>query len=323
MSAFSVIFGAVVGISLGLTGGGGAIFAVPLLVYGLGVPAREAVGVSLVSVGLTSLTGFLRKWHKGEAELPTGLMFAAAGMLGAPIGNWLASLLPESVLMLLLAGLMLTIAGRMWSQGRRPAQQTLACLPVESSAVQSADYRADRPGCQRDAAGRLILNTRCALLLLLAGLGAGILSGLLGVGGGFIIVPALMLFSRMSMSHAVGTSLMVISLVSASGVASQLLSGQQIPAAVTALFVLGGLIGLWLGQSVGQRLPVSVLQQTFAVSILLVAIFVIFKNLLHHESPPSQHKTHSTSAPEQVLISDVFPPLAGPAGQLPLSERLL
>lgn len=80
-------FGSIVGLSLGLTGGGGAVFAVPLLAYGMGVPgaARRRAAISLVSVGLTSFVGFLGKWlRKGEAELRTGLLFAVAGMLGAP-----------------------------------------------------------------------------------------------------------------------------------------------------------------------------------------------------------------------------------------------
>src|SRR6188768_726228 len=106
MALLSLIFGAVVGLSLGLTGGGGAIFAVPLLVYGLGVDAREAVAISLAAVGATSFVGFLHRWKLDEVELRTGLLFAIAGMLGAPVGTWIASLIPESTLLLLFAGLM-------------------------------------------------------------------------------------------------------------------------------------------------------------------------------------------------------------------------
>ena len=95
----SLLFGAVVGLSLGLTGGGGAIFAVPLLVYGLGVPAREAVAISLAAVGATSFVGFLHRWKLGEVELRTGLLFAIAGMVGAPVGTWIAGFLPEAVLL--------------------------------------------------------------------------------------------------------------------------------------------------------------------------------------------------------------------------------
>lgn len=279
MTWLSLLFGSIVGLSLGLTGGGGAIFAVPMLAYGLGVPAREAVGISLVAVGITSFAGFLGKWRKGEAELRTGLLFAVAGMLGAPAGAWIARQIPETWLMLMFSGLMLTIAWTMWQKSSRAAGQSQVCIPVEISRQQPDGYAIDGPSCQRNPAGQLILTSRCARLLLLVGVASGILSGMFGVGGGFIIVPALILFSSMSMSRAVGTSLMVISLVSASGIASQVWSGQSITFSITALFVVGGLLGLGLGQMVSHRLSASMLQRVFSVAILMVAVFVIAKNL--------------------------------------------
>lgn len=279
MTMLSILFGAIVGVSLGLTGGGGAIFAVPMLAYGLGLPAREAVGISLVSVGLTSLVGFLQKWKHGEAEIRTGLIFAFAGMLGAPLGAWVARQIPEPILMLLFAGLMITIAVVMWRKGRRSFGAAPVCVPVEPKRVAASDYRTDGPRCQRDASGTLILTSRCARLLMLTGVFAGVLSGMFGVGGGFIIVPSLIVFSSMSMSRAVGTSLMVIALVSASGVVSLISAGQSFQPEVTALFVVGGLIGLLVGQRISHRLSASTLQKTFSVAILFVAMFVLFKNL--------------------------------------------
>lgn len=275
----SLLFGSIVGLSLGLTGGGGAVFAVPLLAYGMGMSAREAVAISLVSVGLTSFVGFLRKWRKDEAELRTGLLFAVAGMLGAPVGTSIGRQIPETWLMLMLSGLMLTIAWKMWQKSGRGAAKSQVCIPVEVSGLQPESYAKDGPSCQRDVAGQLILTSRCARLLLLVGVASGILSGMFGVGGGFIIVPALILFSSMSMSRAVGTSLMVISLVSLSGIGSQLWIGQSISLGITALFVTGGLLGLGLGQSVAHRLSASMLQRVFSVAILLVAVFVVVKNL--------------------------------------------
>jgi len=88
MVAWSPVFGVIVGFALGLTGGGGSIFAVPMLVYGLAVAPREAIGVSLAAVGATALVGALRRLRAGEVELGTGLLFAVAGMLGAPLGAW-------------------------------------------------------------------------------------------------------------------------------------------------------------------------------------------------------------------------------------------
>ena len=269
MSLLSFIFGAVVGLSLGLTGGGGAIFAVPLLVYGLHLPTREAVGISLAAVGATSLVGFLHRWRSGQVEIRTGLLFAVAGMFGAPIGSWIAGLLPEAVLLSLFAGLMVMVAIRLWQQAN-PEGQNAACLTPDD---------VDGPTCQRDATGALILTSHCAVLLLLVGVLTGILSGLFGVGGGFVIVPALVLFSRMSIHRAIGTSLLVIALVSVSGVASHLWAGRAISPEITGLFVLGGIGGLFVGQQIGRRLSGPVLQKVFAVAILAVAAFVVVRNV--------------------------------------------
>lgn len=270
MTPLSLIFGAIVGLSLGLTGGGGAIFAVPLLIYGLGRETREAVGISLAAVGTTSFVGFLHRWKLGQVEIRTGLLFAIAGMMGAPIGTWIAGFLPETVLMLSFSGVMVIVAVRLWQQASRSAMPVVSCATTEQS---------DGPTCQRDAAGVLILNSRCAVLLLIVGVLTGVLSGVFGVGGGFVIVPALVLFSGMSIHRAVGTSLMVIALVSVSGVGSQLWAGRTIDPVVTALFVIGGIAGLMAGQQIGRRLSGLALQKVFVVAILAVAAFVIVRNL--------------------------------------------
>lgn len=273
MSPLSLIFGAVVGLSLGLTGGGGAIFAVPLLVYGIGLPAKEATAVSLAAVGATSLVGFLYRWRRGEVEPRTGMLFAIAGMVGAPIGTWVASLLSEQLLLLLFAGLMLVVATKMWrNAAAAPAIGSDGCYDPDA---------ADGSACRRDPAGLLILTTRCAAVLLLVGVVTGALAGLFGVGGGFVIVPALIFFSNMSIHRAVGTSLMVIALVSASGLASQFASGQGLPVEVTLLFVSGGIAGLFLGQRLAKQLSGDNLQRVFAVAIVMVAAFVILRNLTH------------------------------------------
>lgn len=270
MAPLSLIFGAVVGLSLGLTGGGGAIFAVPLLVYGLGVSPREAVAISLAAVGATSFVGFLHRWKLGEVELRTGLLFAMAGMVGAPVGTWIASLIPEAILLLAFAGLMVIVAIRLWQQASHPVLPPAACPIPEQQ---------DGPTCQRDATGALILNSRCAVLLLVVGVLTGVLSGLFGVGGGFVIVPALVLFSGMSIHRAVGTSLMVIALVSVSGVAAQAWAGRVIDPVVTSLIVAGGIAGLFAGQRIGRRLSGPTLQKVFVIAILAVAAFVIVRNL--------------------------------------------
>jgi uncharacterized membrane protein YfcA len=268
MSPLSLIFGMLVGFSLGLTGGGGAIFAVPLLVYGLNVPAREAVGVSLVTVGGTALVGFVQRALSRTVEFHTGILFAVAGMITAPVGSWLSRRIPDWMLLMAFGGLMLAIAVRMWLKAAKQEPAT-ACVPLD-------DNRG--PTCRRDPQGELRLTLRCAMLLAAVGLVAGVLTGLFGVGGGFIIVPALVTFSGMGMQRAVGTSLLVITLVSLSGIASHFLSGDSVPVAVSLLFLAGSLAGMFAGSAVARRLAGHRLQQAFAVAIVGVGVFVILMN---------------------------------------------
>jgi uncharacterized membrane protein YfcA len=270
MPWLSLLFGAIVGLSLGLTGGGGAIFAVPMLVYGLGMGTREAVGISLASVGVTSFVGFLGRWRTGQVEIRTGLLFAIAGMVGAPVGSWLAGLIPETLLLTLFAFLMLFVAYRMWSKAVTESRVATASCPV-------VNPDEDGPSCRRDENGNLLLTSRCARLLLLVGLLTGVLSGLFGVGGGFVIVPALVLFSGMAIHHAIGSSLLVITLVSISGVASHLYAGRVIPLEITIWFVAGGVGGMIVGTQISRRLSGPTLQKGFAVAILAVAAFVLYR----------------------------------------------
>jgi uncharacterized membrane protein YfcA len=269
-------FGAIVGLSLGLTGGGGSIFAVPLLVYGLNVRPREAVVISLAAVGATALIGCLRRLNRGEVEIRTGLLFAVAGMAGAPVGSWIEGRVPEGLLLNLFAGLMVLVATRMWLQAsRRPEEARVLRADVGPSPT---DERG--PACRRDPAGKLRLTSRCFVVLMLAGLMAGILSGLFGVGGGFVIVPALVLVTGMGIHRAVATSLLVIALVSSSGVASQLLAGRPPAAGLTALFVVGGAVGMELGSGLGRYLGGPHLQKLFAVAMLAVAVLIVVRNLI-------------------------------------------
>ena len=269
IAILTILLGALVGFSLGLTGGGGAIFAVPMLIYGLGVPAREAVGISLLTVGSTAFVGFVQRARRSMVEFPTGLLFAFAGMLGAPVGSRLAELIPEHVLLALFAGLMLLIAVRMWLK----ADEKSVHLPI-------LDGDNAGPTCQRDPEGRLRLTSQCAMLLGVVGLSTGILTGMFGVGGGFIIVPALVSFACMGMQRAIGTSLLIITLVSLSGTTGHLLAGKELSLQTSSLFTLGSLIGLFLGSWLAQRLAGRMLQRLFAISIVLVAIYVIFRSVI-------------------------------------------
>lgn len=268
-AAVAVAAGCLVGLSLGLAGGGGAIFAVPLLVYGIGVDPRTAVSISLVTVAATALVGAIERWWYGQVEVPTGLLFAASGMLTAPLGGWLGTLIPEPLLLTAFAGLMLLIAGRMWAKASDPTERS---SPAASDAGSG-------PACRRDAEGKLRMTSRCASVLTVTGLAVGLLSGLFGVGGGFLIVPALAAFASMGVPRAVGTSLLVMTLVGAAGMVSQAAAGRSVPLDIAGGFVSGSMPGLLAGSFLGRRVTGPLLAQIFAVAIVLVATFIMSKTV--------------------------------------------
>ena len=270
MLLLTLLLGTLVGFSLGMTGGGGAIFAVPLLVYVLGIPTREAVGISLLTVGSTAMVGFIQRARNGLVEFPTGILFALAGMIGAPIGSKLADLIPDAALLVAFAFLMLLISVRMWIK----AQESTAHLPIITGGIEGNAG----PTCKRDPEGRLRLTSQCAMLLGLVGLGAGVLTGMFGVGGGFIIVPALVTFACMGMKRAIGTSLLIITLVSLSGTANHVITGKHLSLETAAIFTAGSLAGLFIGSWLAQRIAGPTLQRVFAGAILLVAAYVILRS---------------------------------------------
>jgi uncharacterized membrane protein YfcA len=267
MHALTFIFGVIVGFSLGLTGGGGAIFAVPILIYGLGLSPRDAVGTSMMAVGVTAFAGFIQRLRRSQVEVPTGTIFAAAGIVAAPFGSWLAARISDSVLLGMFSLLMIVIAMRMWMTAGKRSQH--AILDDDDSG----------PTCQSDPLGKLTITTGCGLLLAGVGLLTGALTGLFGVGGGFIIVPALVTFSGMGIQRAIGTSLLIISLVSVSGAASHLVMNANLPIATAVIFVSGSIAGLFAGSRLSRGFSGPGLQKIFAAAIVLIAAYVVVRSL--------------------------------------------
>jgi uncharacterized membrane protein YfcA len=266
----SLLFGVIVGFSLGLTGGGGSVFALPLLVYGLQVPVHQAVVISLAAVGITSLGGGLARRRDGQAEYRIALIFGLFGVTGAPLGAWLNPRFPESALLVGFALLMLAVAGRMWRQANRQPEET-RIVRADINAV--VDHHAE-PTCRYDPSGRLRLTSHCAARLALAGGLTGLLSGLFGVGGGFLIVPALVLIASLPIRRAVATSLWVIAIISGISLLSHLMAGHRLPVALTAVFILGGMGGMLSGIALGRHIAGPILQKIFAGMMVAVAVFM-------------------------------------------------
>lgn len=289
MFSLAIIFGAIIGFALGLTGGGGGVFAVPLLVYGMSFAPREAVGVSLAAVGGTALLGVAPRLIRGEVELRTGVLFAVAGMLGAPLGTSISGMISETLLLTLFGLLMFVVAWRLWAKTRNATGDKQGAgntdLGVKGTSKESSDSEntlphCKQPTCQRDETGELKLTSKCAVMLAAVGFLTGVLSGMFGVGGGFVIVPALVLFSGMKIHQAIATSLLVIVLVSISGVTSYVAAGHSLPWKIAALFLLGGFFGIWVGGRLSTHFKGPTLQKVFAGGVVFTAAFVFSKTIL-------------------------------------------
>jgi uncharacterized protein len=262
-------FGAVVGLALGLTGGGGSIFAVPLLIFGLKLSPAEAVPISLVAVGLTALVGAMHAVRAGLVLWRPTAMFAIGGVVGTPLGVIAALRIPDSWIVTGFGALAVLIGSLMWLRTR--------IRPEEAHVVRAVPGGGDRgPICVLAPDGRLRFSAPCAIVLSVVGVGTGMLSGVFGVGGGFLIVPALVLVTRMGVHNAVATSLLIISAIGFSGAASAVLDG-RIDWAILIPFAAGGAVAMIAGRQFAGRIAGPTLQRVFALLITLVGISMLLQ----------------------------------------------
>ncbi|WP_018182439.1 sulfite exporter TauE/SafE family protein [Kaistia granuli] len=248
-------FGSVVGFVLALVGGGGSILAVPFLVYGVGVASPHvAIGTGTVAVALSALVNLGPHWRAGRVKWRCGAVFAAAGVVGALAGAELAKSIDGEKLLMLFGALMVVVG--------------LIMLR--------------RRGAVGDAGIRLTAATARHLLprLIGAGFTVGALSGFFGIGGGFLIVPGLMLATGMPLAFAIGTSLVAVSAFGAATASSYAVSG-LVDWRLAAIFVLGGLVGGLGGAALGRRLAgrKALLGQVFAGVVITVGIYVLIRGL--------------------------------------------
>lgn len=240
-----LILSAAIGLSLGLIGGGGSILTVPILVYLLGVGPHEAVSMSLAVVGATSIFGSCLHWRRGNVDFSTGSLFGVSGVIGAMLGSPVTKMVSPDALLFIFGLLMLVVAVTML----RRRKVAIDDPPHPPHPIQG----------------------------ILAGLGVGILTGFLGVGGGFLIVPALVFFGGLSMKKAIGTSLFVIFLNCVAGLVGHL-SESSFDWGLTAIVMTLAVSGAILGTLLSTRIAANRLQSMFAVLVLGVATFLVVKN---------------------------------------------
>ncbi|HEY0714141.1 MAG TPA: TSUP family transporter [Polyangia bacterium] len=240
----AALLSVIIGLSLGLLGGGGSILTVPILVYAIDLPVKTAIAASLVVVALTSAAAVIPHARAGHVRWKTAWLFGGTGMLGAYVGGRFAQFLSPNLLLVGFALMMLATAIAM-IRGR-------------------SDRRARAPSAGRQATG----------LIAIEGAAVGLVTGLVGAGGGFLVVPALVLLGGLSMSEAVGTSLVVIALKSAAGSLGYL-GHVDIPWGLTAVVSAAAIAGSLVGSRLSGRVPEAWLRPLFGWFVAIMSAFVI------------------------------------------------
>lgn len=251
----AIAAGSAIGLVLALVGGGGSILAVPLLVYLVGVPSpHAAIGTAAVAVALNAASSLIGHARSGNVKWPCAVTFALAGVLGAALGAEAGKAMDGQKLLALFGALMVLVGLSML----RPRKT------------------ADNPDVRLERSTASVLLPR----LIPTGFGVGLLAGFFGIGGGFLIVPGLVMATRMPLRVAVGTSLVVVTALGLTTATSYALSG-YVDWLLVGLMVVGGLIGAGIGISLGKRLASRkrVMELGFAALVIAIGGYVILRGL--------------------------------------------
>ncbi len=258
----SVMIGVMIGLVMAMTGAGGSILAVPVLAFCLNISMAQAAPIALLAVMLASLIGAAQGLYAGTVRYKTALLITAFGIVFAPIGVWLAKLASNQLLSAIFAIVLAYVAWQMWQQSTKNAQ---------------ADENKPTPACMiNPATSRLFWTAPCTRKLVTTGSIAGLLSGLLGVGGGFVVVPSLLKVSNFNMQTIVATSLMAIALVSLASVSTYLFHG-EIDWKIAIPFVISTMLSMLIFRSVSHKVSANIIQRGFALLALLAASSLLIK----------------------------------------------
>ncbi|MFC4948451.1 sulfite exporter TauE/SafE family protein [Pseudonocardia sp. GCM10023141] len=269
MLALAAALGLVMGLVIGALGGGGGVLTVPLLVYVLGLTAQSATTSSIIIVGITALFGTLARLRGNLIDWRTGLTFGILGIPAAYLGTLLNHAADQRVLLLVFAAITILAATAMLINNRsRPDARTEGEIPDAPSGGKATTVSVDR---------RQYFAT--ATKVVLSGLAIGFMTGFLGVGGGFLVVPALVIILRMPMTYAIGTSLLIITLNSVSSMASRLGSPLHLDWRIVVPFTVLAIVGSLLGKRIADRFSGDALTNAFAVMLILVGGYVAANTL--------------------------------------------
>lgn len=286
----AVGLGLLIGTVLGALGGAGSILTVPALVYLLGQSAQDATTSSLVIVGLTALVGVASHARSGHVHWRTGIAFGVIGIITAVAGTTLNRRVDEHVLLLGLSAVMILTAGGMLIRARRGSQghedHPVPTARAGADIAERAPHRTPgaaatsqlaRPAtdCGQRRRGRTVLVVK----VVIAGLAVGFLAGFFGVGGGFVIVPVLILALGLPMPAAVGTSLVIMAINSAASLVAR--GGQAyFDWALIVPFTVAAMVGSLAGKAIANRLPNTALNRAFAALLLAVAAYTAINSAL-------------------------------------------
>jgi uncharacterized membrane protein YfcA len=298
MLAIAIPIGLLIGLSLGALGGGGSILTVPALVYLLRQQPHAATTGSLLIVGITALAGMAAHQRAGRVRLAQGVTFGLLGVAGSYAGTKLSASIKPDLLLTLFAVLMLLAAAAMLRRRRQPGRATPdPGRPAEAAGLGAAGGSAAAPArgtgrtatLDRPLAGpapgrvtrtqRRVTGYRGAARVVAAATVVGLLTGFFGVGGGFVIVPALVLALGFDMPAAVGTSLLVIALNSAAALAVRLGGHVRLDWALLGAFTAAALAGTLAGNRVASRVDAARLTTAFTVLLAAVAVYSLFRSV--------------------------------------------
>lgn len=260
----SLLLGSIVGIVMGLIGAGCGVLAVPLMVFGLHLTVAEAGSVGMLAVGTSAIVGTILGLKAKIVRYRATFLIACSGILMTSLGVWLANRLDTRLMSLLFAGVLGWVA-----------YKTIHEIYQQNSEVQ---FEGAPPCIRDDYSGRFIWTNSCAIALSLSGGIAGILSGLIGVGGGFVIVPALQRYTDLTLQSIIATSLAVISLLSLTSVAASSSAG-HLDFKVALPFAAGSVVGMGAASLLRPRLSQKYLKIAFGIMCFVVAVAMIMKDL--------------------------------------------